>query len=188
LEKSLLTNKMKISIEDEKIGTYSKRHERFYMGYSSFVFRALQKPKFQNFLCWMLKKERIEAQNVKAVHINVLPLRRKGGRGIAGKCNPALGKIRIYPKTVKFCQTFKRNFGRDNLSVYAGNRARAALIHELLHLKYSTDEKTVRELSEEYFCIFTSKQSTKNLNAFSLRKMVFTSKLTASDLVQTTCP
>jgi hypothetical protein len=179
---------MKISVEDEKLENFSQKHEQFYMGYSSFVFRALQKPKFQDFLCWMLKREKIEEQNVKAVHINILPLRRKGGHGIAGKCNPAQGKIRIYPKTVKFCQTFKRNFGRNNLSAYAGNRARAALIHELLHLKYATDEKTVRELSEEYFCIFTNKQSTKNLNAFSLRKMVFTAKLNASDLSQTAYP
>ena len=176
---------MKISIEDERLGDFSQNSERFYARYSSFVFRALQKPAFQEFLCWMLRKEKIEEQNVKAVHIKVLPLRRKGGRGIAGKCNPSQGKIRIYPKTAEFCQMFKRNFGRANLSVYAGNRARAALIHELLHLKYAADEKTVRELSKEYFCIFTHKQSTKNWNALSVYTMVFNAKIDPHNFLQT---
>jgi hypothetical protein len=33
--------------------------------------------------------------------------------------------------------------------VFAWNRARTALIHELLHLKYTVDEKTVRELAKK---------------------------------------
>ena len=45
---------------------------------------------------------------------------------------------------MKFCQIFKvQKFGLTTLLAYAGNRARAALIHELLHLKYIADEKTV---------------------------------------------
>jgi len=175
LEKSALSNKMMISTDDEKLDAISHNHVRFYVRYSSFVFRALQKPTFQRFICWMLKKEKIEEKSVKQVHIKVLPLR-KSGQGIAGKCDPARGRIQIYPKTVKFCQMFRQKFGRDSLSMYAGNRARAALIHELLHLKYTTDESTVRELSEEYFCTFTCKQSEKNSHVRRIYTMIFKAK------------
>src|SRR3972149_10027024 len=163
LEKtSPLSSKMRISVDREKLGNFSPNQVRFYLKYSSFVFRALKKPLFQKFLHWMLKKERIEEQTVTAVHVKVLPLRRKNGKGIAGNCNTARGSIRIYPKTTKFCQIFKQKFGRNNLLAYAGNRARAALIHELLHLKYTVDEKKVRELAKDYFSIFTQKRSTQD--------------------------
>jgi len=99
----------------------------------------------------MLKKEKIAEQAVSAVQVKVLPFSRKNGHSVAGKCNTARGRIRIYPKTIKFCQIFKQKFGRTTLLAYAGNRARAALIHELLHLKYAEAEKTVRELPKTTF-------------------------------------
>ena len=34
---------------------------------------------------------------------------------------------------------------------YVRCRARAALIHEILHIKYSSDEERVRRLTKEYF-------------------------------------
>jgi len=61
--------------------------------------------------------------------------------------------------------------------VYAGNRARAALIHELLHLKYAEDEKTVRELSEDYFLTCTQKQPNKSSRAFFIYTMIFHAKI-----------
>ena len=124
----------------------------------------------------MLKKENMEEQIVSAVQVKVLPVERKNGKGVAGKCNTARGRIRIYPKTVKFCQTFKQKFGRSSLLAYAGNRARAALIHELLHLKYEEDEKTVRELAKEYFGIFTQKQRTQSARALFIYTMIFNAK------------
>jgi len=154
-----LSSKMKITVDPEKLDNFSQNHVSFYMKYSSFVFRVLKKPSFQKFLHWMLEKEKIEEHTVRAVHVKVLPLRRKNGKGIAGNCDTSGGRIRIYPKTMKFCQIFTQKFGRNTLLVYAGNRARAALIHELLHLKYIEDEKTVRELTKEYFFVFTQKQS-----------------------------
>src|SRR4030066_2039340 len=175
-ETSLLSSKMRISVDREKLGNFSPNQVRFYLKYSSFVFRALKKPLFQKFLNWMLKKERIEEQIVRAVHVKVLPLRRKNGKGIAGNCDTTRGRIRIYPKTTKFCQIFKQKFGRNTLLVYAGNRARAALIHELLHLKYAEDEKTVRERAKDYFCIFTQKRSAQNSNASCIYTMIFTAK------------
>jgi hypothetical protein len=178
LEKtSLFSNKMRISVDHEKLGGFSQNHIKFYLKYSSFVFRALRKPHFQKFLHWMLKKEKIEEQTVRTVHVKVLPLRRKNGKGIAGKCDTARGRIRIYPKTLKFCQIFTQKFGRNNLLVYAGNRARAALIHELLHLKYIEDEKTVRKLAKDYFCIFTKKQYTQSFHSLFIYAMIFDAKI-----------
>jgi len=168
---------MRISVDHEKLENFSQNHVKFYLKYSSFVFRALKKPSFQKFLRWMLKKEKIEAQIVRAVHVKVLPFRRKNGKGVAGKCNTAIGRIRIYPKTMKFCQIFKQKFGRNTLLVYAGSRARAALIHELLHLKYAEDEKTVRELAKDYFCIFTQKQCIQSARSLFIYTMIFNAKI-----------
>jgi hypothetical protein len=175
-ETTSLLSKMRINCDHEKLGAFSQNHVRFYLKYSSFVFRTLRKLSFQKFLHWMLEKERIEEQTVRAVHINVLPLRGKNGKGIAGNCDTARGRIRIYPKTMKFCQIFKQKFGRNTLLSYARNRARAAIIHELLHLKYTEDEKKVRELAKEYFCIFTQKQYAQSSHALCLYTMIFTAK------------
>src|SRR4030066_1292687 len=183
-ETSLLSSKMRISVDREKLGNFSPNQVRFYLKYSSFVFRALKKPLFQKFLNWMLKKERIEEQIVRAVHVKVLPLRRKNGKGIAGNCDTTRGRIRIYPKTTKFCQIFKQKFGWNTLLVYAGNRARAALIHELLHLKYIEDEKTVRELAKDYFCIFTQKQYTQYVHSLFIYTMIFDAKISGKKAPQ----
>jgi 5-carboxymethyl-2-hydroxymuconate isomerase len=72
---------------------------------------------------------------------------------------------------------FKQKFGCNNLLAYAGNRVRAALIHELLHLKYAKDEKTVRELAKEYFCILTQKQSTHSERSLFIYTMIFNPKI-----------
>jgi hypothetical protein len=177
LEKTFpLSSKMRISVDHEKLENFSQNHVKFYLKYSSFVFRALKKPSFQKFLNWMLKKETIEEKTVRAVQVKVLPLR-KNGKGIAGKCDTAQGRIRIYPKTMKFCQIFKQKFGRNTLLVYAGNRARAALIHELLHLKYAEDEKTVRALAKGYFLIFTQKQSAQSAPSLFIYAMIFDAKI-----------
>jgi hypothetical protein len=172
----LLTSKMRVNTDYEKLENLSQNHVKFYLKYSSFVFKALKKPSFQKFLHWMLKKEKIEAQAVRAVHVKVLPLR-KNGKGIAGKCDTARGRIQIYPKTLKFCQGFKQKFGRNSLLFYARNRARAALIHELLHLKYVEDEKTVRELAQDYFFIFTQKQPAQRSKALYIYTMIFNAKI-----------
>ena len=168
---------MLISVDPKKLESFSQSHVKFYLKYSSFVFRALKKPSFQKFLHWMLKKEKIEEQAVSAVQVKVLPFRRKNGKGVAGKCNTARGRIRIYPKTMKFCQIFKQKFGLTTLLAYAGNRARAALIHELLHLKYIADEKMVRALAKDYFCIFTQKRYTQRAHSLFIYTMIFDAKI-----------
>jgi len=177
-----LSSKMKIAAEFEKLDDFSQNHIRFYMKYSSFVVRSLKRPLFQKFLYWMLRREHIDEQRVRAVHVKVFPFRRKNGKGLAGNCAPSKGKIRIYPKTFKFCRIFTRKFGKATLLTYAGNRARAALIHELLHLKYLADEKTVRELAKEYFFVFMQKQSAQYSNKLWVYTFIFKAKT-----VETSC-
>lgn len=175
-ETRFLSNKMKIAIDFEKFDALSQNHVRFYMKYSSFVLRSLKRPSFQKFLYWMLRRENIDEQTIRAVHVKVFPLRRANGKGLAGKCATAKGKIGIYPKTLKFCRRFKQKFGKSTLLTYAGNRARAALIHELLHLKYVEDEKTVRELAKEYFFVFIQKQLVQNSDKLWVYTRIFKTK------------
>jgi hypothetical protein len=175
-ETHALSSKMKITVNLEKLDDFSQNHVSFYMKYSSFVFRSLKRPSFQKFLSWMLRRENIDEQMVRAVHVKVFPLRRKNGKGLAGNCAPSKGKIRIYPKTLKFCRIFTQKFGKNTLLAYAGNRARAALIHELLHLKYVEDEKTVRELAKEYFLVFIQKQSAQCSNKLWVYTLIFKAK------------
>ena len=172
----LLSSKIKITVGPGKPEGFSQRHVGFYMNYSSFVFRALRRPSFQKFLHWMLRRERIEAQMVGAVDVKVFPLRRKNGKGLAGNCDVTQGNIRIYPKTMKFCREFTQKFGKSTLLMYAGSRARAALIHELLHLKYASDEKKVRELAREYFFAFTRIKRSNASQPLSIYEMVFGAK------------
>ena len=82
---------------------------------------------------------------------------------------------------MKFCQIFKQKFGRITLFAYAGNRARAVLIHELLHLKYAEDEKTVRELTKKYFHILTKKQSVQRARLLFMYTMIFNTKINSEE-------
>jgi hypothetical protein len=121
----------------------------------------------------MLKKEKINEQMVRSVYVKVFPFRRKNGKGLAGNCDVSRGKIRIYPKSRKFCMVFTRKFDKKTLMTYAGNRARAALIHELLHLKYAADERKVRELTRDYFFAFKQSQSVNSSRKLYIYTMIF---------------
>src|SRR4030066_314973 len=55
-------------------------------------------------------------------------------------------------------------------------RARAAIKQELLHLKYETDEKKVRELAKEYFFAFTRIRPSKTPKHLPIYTMVFKAK------------
>lgn len=95
---------------------------------------------------------------------------------MAGKCDTFRGRIRIYPKPVKFCTTFSKAFGRNILFTYAGNKARAALIHELLHLKYADNEAKVRELTKHYYDTYIKKQFANKPVAASMYNLIFDAK------------
>jgi len=177
IDNRFLSGKIRIGFSPEELSPFSSKQARFYQKYSTFVFKSLAKTSFQQFLNWLLKKEHIETEAIRVIQVKILPLRSKNGKGVAGKCNLTRGLIRIYPKTSKFCQLFRQKFGKNILHVYAKNRARAALIHELLHLKYVKDEKTVRELSQKYFRIFTKKRYNVKFHAFCIHTMVFSSRI-----------
>jgi hypothetical protein len=127
--------------------------------------------------------ENINEANVNSVDISVFPIQGEHGNSIAGKCDIFRGRIRIYPKTIKFCKTLSRELGRNTLFSYAGNRARAALIHELLHIKYTNNEEKVRELTKVYFSTYTKKQFVNKPDAVSaMYKLIFDAKNARKDL------
>jgi len=173
-QNNVLSGKIRIGPEYSK-GDFSK-HYGFYTNYSRFTLKALTKSSFQEFLCRMLLAENIEEKFVNTVDIKIFPAPRKNGFNIVGKCDTFRGRIRIYPKTFNFCNEFKKKYGKDYLFAFVGNRARAALIHELLHLKYVSDEGKVRELTDIYFSAYMERRYYKNLNLISLLGLIFNRK------------
>ena len=175
-QNSLLYSKIKIASTNDH--TSFSKHFGFYKNYSLFILKVLRKSSFQDFLYFMLLSENIEEKNVSTVDIKVFPAPRKNGFNIVGKCDTFRGRIRIYPKTFHYCSEFRKKYGKDYLFTFVGNRARAALIHELLHLKYISDEKKVQELTDIYFSTYMKKkkQFGKNSNLMSLHDLIFASK------------
>jgi hypothetical protein len=185
---NLLSSKITISAAPEKPEISSHKNASFYIHYSSFVLKSLQKHSFQKFLHKMLKEENIKEHRIAEVNVKVFPFRSGNGRGLAGKCDLARGKIQIYPKTMTFCLAFKQKFGKKTFLAYACNRARAALIHELLHLKYATDEKRVRKLSQKHFLAFAQKKTPHCRLSLLCYIMVFAARqpLSSIFLIETT--
>jgi hypothetical protein len=167
-----LASKISIGNTEDKALNLSI-NSSFYLKYSRFTLKALNKRVFQEFLSNMLKIERIPQKSIDSISIEILPAPRKNGLTIAGKCNTIYGKIRIYPKPLKFCDSFRKEYGQYLLGEYAGNRARAALIHELLHLKYGSNEDGVRKLTEEYYSQLIETEYSDNSKALYMRKLIF---------------
>jgi hypothetical protein len=169
----VLSSKIKIAFDQDKAAS---KHSGFYANYSRFVLKALGKGSFQEFLRYMLVSENIEETVVSSVDIKVFPAPRKNGFNIVGRCNTFRGRIRIYPKTFNFCHAFRKKFGKNYFSAFVSNRARATLIHELLHMKYVSDEETVQKLTDSYFSVYLQKQLDKNSNLASLHDLIFSRK------------
>ncbi len=169
-----LSNKIKVANQNNRTYFVGK-HIGFYTSYSTFILKALRRTSFQEFLYEVLFTEKIEEETVNAVDIELFPAAiKKNGLNIVGRCDTFRGRIRLYPKSFYFCDALRRKMGKEMLYTFAGNRARAALIHEILHLKYTSDEKKVRELTDMYFCVYMEKQFTDN-PAF-LRSLIFNAK------------
>lgn len=163
----------KISIANSKDNDcYLSVNSDFYLRYSRFTLKALNKKVFQDFLSDMLEIEKISPKSIGGITIEILPAPRKKGLTIAGKCNIANGEIRIYPKPLKFCHSFRKEYGQYLLVEYAGNRARAALIHELLHLKYGGDELGVRKLTKQYYFQLINNEYARS-KALHMCKLIF---------------
>lgn len=167
----VLTNK--ISIANAEDDDLNLSNNSFYLKYSRFTLKALSKNVFQEFLSDMLKFEKIPQKNIDSIRIEIFPAPRKNGLTIAGKCNTIKGKIRIYPKPMRFCHAFRKEYGQYLLVEYAGSRARASLIHELLHLKYGSDEVGVRKLTKQYFSELIKKEHVNAPRALYVCKLIF---------------
>lgn len=163
---------MRITVRSKKHMKFSENHVSFYMKYALIVFNTLRKPKFRKFLDWVLRREKIGENRVKDIQIRLLPLTKENGNGLAGKCNSE-GKIFLYPRSLEFFREKMQKLGRENVNFYIKSRARAALIHELLHLKYASDEEKVRELTRKYFNMFTKHQPTQNSDSHKIAKILF---------------
>jgi hypothetical protein len=168
---NVLPNKISIANVDENDVNLS--NGKFYIKYSRFTLKALNKRVFQEFLANMLKIERIPQKSISSISIEILPAPKKNGLTIAGRCNTVNGKIRIYPKPLKFCYKFRKEYGQYLLVEYAGNRARAALIHELLHLKYGGDEAGVRKLTKKYYSQLIQDQYANNSKSLCIFNLIF---------------
>lgn len=173
---------MKIAVHSGRFSKFPEKHFSFYLRYASLVFRALKRSSFQLFLHWMLKKENIEQQTVGDVKVDVFPFRKENRHGLAGSCNVSKGNIRIYPKPHEFYRKLVQRFGKDKFAFYAKNRARATLIHELLHLKYADDEVKVRELTKEYFALFARSRLQKKSEMRDILKMIFKPKMIENEV------
>ena len=150
-----------------------ERQVGFYRKYATVAHRTLSRPLFQGFLGWMLTKENIEGDMISKIQVMVFPFRNEKGNWLAGRISRK-GEIYIYPKKKELCKRLMREFEKDNVYFYIKARAMAALIHELLHLRYASDENMVRRKTEKYFQIFIRKEYTRDSKTRSILKVLFT--------------
>jgi len=167
MQEPKLSGKIRRVVNRQEVAKFSENLP-FYTRYAAFVSQALRKPRFQKFLKWIIRKEKIEENRVKDVQVRIFPFQRKNGNGLAGRYK-SRGAILIYPKSFEFYQGLKREYGKEKALSYVEKRAQAALIHEFLHVKYSSDEEKVRKLTKKYFNIFTENSE----NAYDISKILF---------------
>jgi hypothetical protein len=126
---------------------------------------------FQRFLRWLLIRENIDKCQIKEVQIRVFPFQKKNGNKLAGKWNRC-GHVFIFPKSYEFYRKLATIHGEKIAYSYVKCRARATLIHEILHAKYSSDEEKVRRLTERYFALYARNPRTENLDSI-ISKILF---------------
>jgi len=146
---------------------------QFYTDYASAVSETLRKPLFQKFLHWIIKCENIEKRDVTDIQVRVFPFQKENGNSLAGRCNCDDGVILIFPKKRSFLKKKLKNHKKGKIRFYLKNRAKAALIHELLHIKYEGNESKVRQLTKKYFGIFIRHQNPDVQKSNSIQKMLF---------------
>ncbi len=169
----MLSSKIRINVCAKELERLSKSKARFYKKYASVIIKTLRKPLFQNFLQWMLRRENIKEQFITNGNVMTFPFQKENRKRLTGKYNKN-GEIFIYPKSLKFCQKLTRNFGKEKVCSYLKKRAVATLIHELLHVKHSSEEGKVRELTKKYFSMLTQRQDVQGSSKGSMMKIVFT--------------
>jgi hypothetical protein len=145
---------MRITIDPRERANFSEKAIHYYARYALRVLATLRDPFFRKFIYRLLNREKIVINRIHDIQIKTFPQRNeKNGKKLIGKCNTN-GIISIYPKELKFMQQLRKTKEQDNVTFYITSRARATLMHELLHLKYFDRERTVRALTERYFTAF----------------------------------
>ncbi|MFA5365124.1 MAG: hypothetical protein WC325_08105 [Candidatus Bathyarchaeia archaeon] len=167
-----LTNKIRVVPNLKKVERCPENRLDFYTDYALVVSETLKKPLFQKFLDALLKREEIENASVKDIQIRMFPFQNENGKFLAGRCNSE-GVIRIFPKRRMFFKRTLREHKNENAGCYLQNRAMAALIHEILHVKYESDESKVKQLTKKYFGIFVRHPAVRSQHMSNIQKMLF---------------
>jgi len=147
-----LTSQMKILYRPPQQESLKPKQRtlQIYHRYAEHVLSALQHARFQRFLGWLLRHERIPWQQIQAIHIRTLPQTKTNGRHLNGTAT-SNGVITLYPPaTTKHPEGVAANQSKEFTLEYVRWRARATLIHELLHYKYLHRERRVRKLTRRY--------------------------------------
>jgi len=174
MDKPKLSNKIRVVSNPRKLANCPEKRLQFYTNYASAVSATLRTPLFQKFLHWLMKREKIEKMSVTDIQVMVFPFEKENGRSLAGRCNTDNGIILIFPKRRSFLRKKLQNHKKENIRFYLRSRAMAALIHELLHMKYEGNESKVRHLTQKYFGIFMRHQNPDAQNVHALQKFLFT--------------
>ena len=159
-----LSNKIRVVANTKKLENCPEKKLQFYTNYASAVSETLKKPLFQKFLHWIVKREEIKKRDVNDIQVRVFPFKKENGNYLAGRCNSDDGVIHIFPKKQSFVTKKLENHKKENVRFYLRSRAMAALIHEILHVKYEGNESEVRHLTKKYFHIFIRHQNPDSPN------------------------
>ncbi len=172
MDKPKLLNKIRVVSNPKKVEACPEKRLQFYTNYASAVSETLRKPLFQKFLNWMIKRENIEKKAVKDIQVRVFPFQNENGKSLAGRCSNE-GVILIFPKRRSFLQKKLQVHKKGKVRFYLKSRAMAALIHELLHLKYESNESEVRQLTKKYFSAFICHQTANAERVDIVQNMLF---------------
>ena len=172
MENSKLSNKIRVVVNRKKLERCEPKHLQFYRGYASAVSQTLRKPLFQKFLDWIIKLEKIEKADVTDIQVRVFPFVKENGNPVAGRCNSTAGVILLFPKRRSFLKKKLKNRQKENVHYYLKSRAMAAMIHELLHIKYKSNEEKVRHLTKKYFGIFAWHQNFDSESANAYQRLM----------------
>ena len=173
MEKAKFSNKIRVVSNPKKVENCPEKKLQFYKDYASAISETLRKPLFQKFLHWIIKCENIEKRDVTDIQVRVFPFQKENGNSLAGRCHSDNGVILIFPKKRSFLKKKLKNNKKEKIRFYLKNRAKAALIHELLHIKYEGNESKVRQLTKKYFGIFIRHQNPDVQQVNSIQKMLF---------------
>ena len=174
MDKPKLSNKIRVVSNPRNLENCPEKQLQFYANYASTVSDALSKPLFQKFLRWIMKVEKIEKKAVTDIQVRLFPFEKDNGNTLAGRCNADEGVILIFPKRRSFLRKKLQNHKKEKILFYLKSRAMAALIHELLHIKYENNEHRVRHLTKKYFGIFIRHHNPDVKKVHAIQKILFT--------------